>query len=96
MIEVEEVVEREQAILTAGEMAIDHLPVAPEFTDARDHVGAAGVKGHRHASQSAGRQAIVAVEPGDDLAGSARHPLVDGVALAAIGLADGVGEPGSR
>ena len=80
-VKVQQVVERQRPRLAAGHVMRHRPAAAPERDDARHQIGPGGMEAHRHPGQRARRQHVVAVQPGQDVAGGQRHALVDGVTL---------------
>ena len=83
-IEVQQIVERQRSRLAAGHVMRDCLAAGPERDDARHQIGPRRVESHGHRRQSARRQHVVTVQPGQNVAGGQRHALVDRVALAFV------------
>ena len=91
-IQVEQLIQRQRSVLATGQVLGQRAAVAVQQTDARDHVRTAGEKAHGCGGQRPRCQHIVAIEPGENLARGPGEAFVDGVRLAAVGLADHISQ----
>src|SRR5262249_20195829 len=78
-IQIEEIVERQYAFITTRKMSFHQLAIAPQLADAGNHVGTTPIERQGDAGESVRREAVVTIEPGENLAPGDSHPFVDGV-----------------
>ena len=67
-----------------GQVLFDQVAAGVEAANPGNHLRIGCLECQSHGSERAGGQHIIAVQPGQDLAGGFGHSFVNGVALAAV------------